>query len=82
MEGSIFVGVTDEGYVQGILSDRDERDGLRMGVDHLMTDNIIPKLLHSQYKVLFHPVVKNKKAIAHVLGGFLILFYYARIISI
>ena len=69
-EGSVFIGVTDNGYVQGVKCNRDDRDGMRIGVDHMMTDRIVPALLHNQYKVLFHPVTKRETIIGYVAGTY------------
>lgn len=57
--GSIFAGIDRAtSAVRGIKVDRETRDGFRIGLDHLVVDNLVPVLMHSQFSVCYAPVVE------------------------
>nr|KAG5689610.1 hypothetical protein BaRGS_032368 [Batillaria attramentaria] len=57
--GSVYFGLTKDGQVQGIKLTRDERDEMRLGIDHLMTNCFVPPVFHNQLDIIYKPVFKR-----------------------
>ena len=57
--GTIYFGISPEGCVHGVALSRDDKDEFRLGVDRLMTDKLLPSILHSSYHVEYTPVVEE-----------------------
>ncbi|XP_005092617.1 uncharacterized protein LOC101856162 isoform X2 [Aplysia californica] len=57
-EGTIYLGISETGQVDGVELSHDFRDDIRLGVDKIMMSRLTPTVLHSQFKVIYVPVVK------------------------
>ncbi|CAH1782459.1 unnamed protein product [Owenia fusiformis] len=55
--GSTYYGISIDRKVEGMVLDHDRRDGLKLGMDRLMTQKFHPTVSFKRYQVLTHPVV-------------------------